>query len=130
MNFRTLEKFFKDFMLPISSIGTIVGVILTFIGVSGVFFDDKSWVKDSSVFDAIGNWDLWFLIIGGFLLIFAGFYLYDFLVTKRKFEEYIDTQSKSKILHNFDEIDKLAYKLGSSYLITWKDIKRKHKIRK
>ena len=117
-------------MLPISALGTIVGAILTFFGVCGVFLDDKSFVKDSGVFDAIGNWDLWFLIVGGFIFIFAVFYLWDFIVSKKQFEEYIDTESKSKILHSFDEIDKLAYKLGSTYLITWNDIKRKHKIRK
>lgn len=117
-------------MFPISALGTIIGVILTFMGTAGVFFEDKSWVKDNTVFDSIGNFDLWFLIIGAFFLMLAGFYLYDYLSTKKKFEEYIDTPSKSKILHNFDEIDKLAYKLGSAYLITWRDIKRKHKIRR
>jgi len=130
MNFAALDKFFRDFMLPISALGTIVSGILLFFGTAGVFLDDRSWVKDSAVFDAIGNWDLWLLILGGFLITFSIFYLYDFIASKKKFEEFIDTQSKSKILHNFDEIDKLAYKLGSSYLITWKDIKRKHRIRR
>ncbi len=130
MNMRAIENFFRDFMLPISALGSIVGAILTFFGVAGVFLDDKAWVSDSAVFDAIGNFDLWFMIMGGFILIFSIFYLYDYLATKKKFEEYIDTPSKSKILHNFEEIDKLAYKLGSSHLITWRDIKRKHKIRK
>lgn len=130
MNTRPIENFFRDFMFPISALGTIVGAILTFIGTAGVFFDDKSWVRDSVVFESIGNFDLWFLIVGAFLLMLAAFYLYDHLASKKKFEEFIDTPSKSKILHNFDEIDKLAYKLGSTYLITWRDIKRKHKIRR
>jgi len=130
MNMRTIEDFFRDFMFPVSALGTIVGAILTFIGVAGVFLDDQAWVKDSGVFELIGDIDLMFLILGGLLLLTSAFYLYDHLTTKKKFEEFINTSSKSKILHNFDEIDKLAYKLGSSYLITWRDIKRKHKIRR
>jgi hypothetical protein len=130
MNTRAIEDFFRDFMFPISAIGTIAGAILTFIGVAGVFLDGQDWVKDNAVFEAIGDIDLMFLIFGGLLLVVCVFYLYDHLMTKKKFEEYTNTASKSKILHNFDEIDKLAYKLGSSYLITWRDIKRKHKIRR
>ena len=117
-------------MFPISALGSIVGAILTFIGVAGVFLDGSAWVADSAIFDSIGNFDLWFMLIGGMMLVFSLFYLYDHLMAKKKFEEYIDTPSKSRILHNFDEIDKLAYKLGSAHLITWRDIKRKHKIRK
>lgn len=130
MNTRALENFFRDFMFPISALATIVGAILIFLGTAGVFFEDKGWVKDSSVFDAIGNFDLWFLIIGAVIFLFAIFYLWDFIKSKQKFEEFIDTPSKSKILHNFEEIDKLAFKLGTTYMITWRDIKRKHKIRK
>lgn len=130
MNTRAIENFFRDFMFPISSLGTIVGAILIFMGTAGTFLEEKSWVKDNGVFEAIGNFDLWFLIIGLLIFLFSIFYLYDFLMSKKKFEEFIDTPSKSKILHNFDEIDKLAYKLGSTYLITWRDIKRKHKIRR
>ncbi|MCK4613844.1 MAG: DUF3198 domain-containing protein [Thermoplasmata archaeon] len=130
MNLKPLERFFRDFKLPISALGTITGAIFTFIGISGVFLDDRSWVKDNAFFDRIGNWDLWCLILGGLLLIMAGYYLYDYLISRKRFAELIDTPSKSKILHNFEEIDKLAYRLGSSHIVMWKDIKRKHKIRK
>jgi len=130
MNTKKIEDFFKDFMFPISALGTIAGGILTFIGVIGVFFEKKSWVKDSLVFEKIGDFDLWLLAIGAFLLMFAVFYLYDYLAAKKKFDDFVDTPSKSKILHNFDEIDKLAYKLGSAHMTKWRDIKRQHKIRR
>ena len=130
MNTKKIEDYFKDFMFQISALGTIVGGILTFIGIIGVFFETKSWVEDNVVFEKIGDFDLWFLGLGALLLMFSVFYLYDYLDSKKKFEEYVDTPSKSKILHNFDEIDKLAYKLGSAHLIKWRDIKRQHKIRR
>ena len=128
MNMKDIQNIFRDFMLPISAIGTAASAILTFIGFCGVFLDDRDWVKDNRFFDAIGDWNLWFLILGAFLLMFSIFYLYDHLASKKKFNSLIDTPSKSKILHNFDEIDRLAFKLGSSYLVTWRDIKRKHRI--
>ena len=117
MNLKPLERFFRDFKLPISALGTITGAIFTFIGISGVFLDDRSWVKDNAFFDRIGNWDLWCLILGGLLLIMAGYYLYDYLISRKRFAALIDTPSKSKILHNFEEIDKLAYRLGSSHIV-------------
>jgi len=130
MRFKALDDFFRDFMLPLSAIGTAAGAIFTFIGISGVFLEDRGWVKDSAFFDAIGNYDVWALLIGFLLLIICAYYLYDYIASRKRFEELVDTGSKSKLLRNFEEIDRLAYKLGSAYSIKWKDIKRKHKIRK
>ncbi len=130
MNLKAVKQFFVDYTLPLSAIGTITGGILTFIGVAGVFFESKDWVKNNPFFDRIGYWDLWALIGGSLLLIMAAFYLYDNLISRKKFKELTDTDSKSKILRNFEEIDELAYKLGTPFTIMWKDIKRKHKIRK
>ena len=130
MNPKAVKQFLVDYTLPLSAIGTIAGGILTFIGVAGVFFEDKSWVKDSPFFKQLGYFDLWALIIGVLFLLIAVFYLYDNLRARKKFKELTATDSKSKILRNFEEIDELAYKLGTPFVIVWKDIKRKHKIRK
>ncbi len=130
MNWNEVKRFFRDYTLPLSAVATAAGVIFTVIGVAGVFFEDRSWVQDNSFFEWIGYWDFICLFAGGLLLMTAVFYLYDVIQSRRKFHELTDTPSKSKILHNFEEIDKLAYKLGTDYIYMWRDIKRKHKIKK
>ena len=76
-----------------------------------------------------GNWNYWILGIGVILIFAGGWYLYDIIRKRRKFEEYMETESKKKFKENLRDIEEIAYKLGDRYVERFETKKREWRIK-
>ncbi|MEM3396973.1 MAG: DUF3198 domain-containing protein [Thermoplasmata archaeon] len=94
----------------------VLSAILTFLGVCG-FEQIKNVMPEQikAIENAIGNFYLWCIILGPFLLLIFGWLLIDYYSKKREFEKLIDTQSKAQFIKNLQRIEELAFSLPERY---------------
>ncbi len=75
------------------------------------------------------NWNWWFLTLGIILIFAGGWYAIDTLRKIRKFEEYINSESKKKFVSDLRELEEIAYKLGRKYEERLEEKKRKWRVK-
>lgn len=99
-----------------SALIIILSAIMTFFGISG-FEQIKNVMPEQikSIENAIGNFYLWFIILGPFLLLIFGWLLIDYYCKRKEFEKLIDTQSKAQFIKNLQRIEELAFSLPERY---------------
>ena len=110
LDFNPIKRFFQNHILIFSAVCLILGLFLTIISLCYAFLDENSTLGDFAK-NKVGNFAIWFAILGLILLLAGLFYFIATIFNKRKFEKLIDTHSKAKFIRKLDEIDKLAWKL-------------------
>ncbi len=125
-------KKLRAFILPISLVLFGIGGYLTITG--GYYVLQRSGLYGKELdFENLtawaGEWNWWFLILGIILLFAGGWYTIDTLRKIRKFEEYINSDSKKKFVSDLRELEEIAYKLGRKYEERLEEKKRKWRIK-
>ena len=115
----TFKTWFNDQRMWISLITMILGVIFLVVSMSGLWFEDlnKGIIEDftSSLQQGDSDWNWWIFLLSVVAVIAGGGYFIDFIKKKKEFAKLIDTNSKKAFLEKQDEIEMLAYKLGTSF---------------
>ena len=116
----TFKTWFNDQRMWISLITMILGVLFLVVSMSGLWFEDlnKGIIEKftSSLVEKDGtNWNWWIFLGSVVAVIAGGGYFIDFIKKKKEFAKLIDTNSKKAFLEKQDEIEMLAYKLGTSF---------------
>jgi hypothetical protein len=129
-----LMELYREHSMKINLIGVIVGAIFTVLSILGVFFGDFDFIKNNDgltgFFDFIGNYIYWLFILALGVLIICAWLLSDMILKLKKFNKLIDTNSKAVFVRHQNEIEELAWKLGTKYLEIVADRKRELRIRK
>lgn len=107
----SLKRFLNNYTLQFGLILFIIGIILTIVGILGVFYNQPNINFLKGATDAIGDWIYWCILLGPVLLIAGGWYFFDNINKRKEFKELIDTTSKAKFIRNQDHIEFLAWKL-------------------
>ena len=119
-----ITNFFREFQFVFSIILTILGIIIVYIGVTGIWSQDLC-VLPRDYFD----WSLYLLIIG-FIVLFAGvWYLYNFLKNKKFILEEIDTNKRSELLKKHGELKSTVKHMPSKYQKMLKEKENELKIK-
>ncbi len=122
----------REYILHISIALFTLGVYWTITGgywvLQSTGFIDKDPGMDYLTAWA-GDWNYWFLIIGASLLIAGGWYAFDTLRKRLKFEEFINSKSKREFVSNLRELEEISYKLGDKYQNRLKETKRKWRVK-
>ena len=105
-----LIEILKTNMLFVTALGICFGLLGVIVGAATLFFPDD--VADNEFFDAVDNVDIVLFIVGFLVLVTCAFYFYDFYVSKKEFNELLQTRSRAKFVRNQNELEKLALKLG------------------
>ncbi len=108
----------REFLLLIGFVLLGTGLYLTITGGYWVlqrstFIDKNDGMEQLTAW--AGNWNWWFLTLGLILLAIGGWYVYDTIRKRSKFEEYMATESKKKFVQDLRDIEEIAYKLGPKY---------------
>ena len=115
----TFKIWFKDQRMWITLITMILGVLFLIASMSGLWFEDlnKGIIEDftSSLKQGESDWNWWIFLGSVVAVIAGGGYFIDFIKKKKEFAKLIDTNSKKAFLEKQDEIELLAYKLGTPY---------------
>ncbi len=109
-----ITGFFREYVFGLSIVAMIVGLIVLFIGVLGMWFGDVAKDLLNLTDDAIA-WGLYVLIIG--LIVFGTgiYYLYDFIVKKKFVLEELQTNKRSELLKRHSELKESVRHLPSKY---------------
>ncbi|MHA2218898.1 MAG: DUF3198 domain-containing protein [Candidatus Hodarchaeales archaeon] len=137
----SLKRFLTTYTLQFGLVLFIIGIILTIIGIYGVFIYEEPKADpitgelppeefDDRMVDTIGDWIYWCILIGPVLLIAGGWYFFDNINKRREFKELIATTSKAKFIRNQDNIEFLAWKLTQKHQNQLADKKKEFHIKK
>ena len=109
-----ITGFFREYVLGLSIVAMIVGLIVLFIGVVGIWFEDVAKDLLNLTDDAIA-WGPYVLIIG--LIVFGTgiYYLYGFIVKKKFVLEELQTNKRSELLKRHSELKESVRHLPSKY---------------
>ena len=123
-----ITGFFREFKLIFSIIMTILGFIILFIGISGM------WLKDllDSVFAFFMDYTTWslYLLIIGFIVFGMGvWYLYTYILDKKFILEEIKTNKRSEFLKKHSELKNAVRHMPSKYRKMLKDKENELKIK-
>ena len=119
----------RENMIPISSTILAVSLIGLFISTAYFFFLDSLPDFLKGVCAAPGAWNYWIILLAIFGVIIGGWYLYDTVKKKRKFEELMDTNSKSKFTRNLPDLEDIAWYLGKDYEKRLEEKKKKLRVK-
>ena len=91
---------------------SIVGLLISAVY---VFFQDSVPDILRDIARAPGDWNYWILVLSALGLMIGGWYFYDIMKKKKKFEALMETNSKSKFTRNLSELEDIAWYLGKDY---------------
>ena len=126
----SLKRTFTIHALKFGLLFFIIGIILTILGVLGVFAYESMPDSLKDTIDSIGNWIYWCVLIGPLLLIGGGWYFFDSIRKRKEFKELISATSKAKFIRNQDRIEFLAWKLTPEHQNQYIEKKKEFHIKK
>jgi len=109
-----ITGFFREYVFGLSIVALIVGLIVLFIGILGVWFGDVAKDLLNLTDDAIA-WGLYVLIIGFIVFGIGIYYLYSFLMKRKFVLEELKTNKRSELLKRHSELKESARHLPSKY---------------
>lgn len=109
-----IYNFFREYMLFFSSLITVVGFFMFFIG--AIRFLGPDFTKSLlGVDDAFLEWLIYPLIIGFILLITGVWYLYSYIKNRRFILEEIETKKRSEFQKRHAELKDVCKNMPSKY---------------
>jgi hypothetical protein len=109
-----LVRMWKEYIMGISIILLIIGLVILIFGILGMWFGDfliSTFALDQNLL----SWSLYLLMIGAVVTLIGVYYLYDFLKNKRFLLEEIDTNKRSEFMKNHTKLRNAARHLPSKY---------------
>ncbi len=97
--------------------GSIFAISMIGLTISSIYLFFRDAVPDflGNIASAPGNWNYWILLLSGLGLMVGGWYFYDTVKKRRKFEDLMETNSRSKFMRNLPELEDIAWYLGKEY---------------
>jgi hypothetical protein len=138
----SMRIWMRDYTLAISTTLVIISILFIIFGGLALFLYDKN---PSALPEPINDWvaflhgakkaddphfDLCMFPSGILMIIFAGYYMADQLFKRSRFNELMETESKSKFMEDLDEAEELAWKISTKHELMVVEKKEELGIRK
>lgn len=109
-----ITNFFRETQLFFSIILAILGIIILFLGIAGIWYQD--FLKDVFNFsNDLLSWSL-YLLMFGFIIFLAGiWYLYTYLKNKKFILDELETNKRSELIKKHTELKNTVKHLPSKY---------------
>jgi hypothetical protein len=109
-----ITNFFRETQLFFSIILTILGIIILFLGVTGIWCQD--FCRDVFNFsEELLSWSL-YLLFAGFIVFLAGiWYLYTYLKNRKFILDEIETNKRSELIKKHLELKNAVKHMPSKY---------------
>jgi len=127
-----MNKIFREYMMMLSAILFVVGIIMMTVGVLWYFTLIQPTIANTSLewfSEKLGNWGWWILISAPFILIVGIWYLFDQIMVRKKFNKLVSPNSKANFVKNISEIEESIWKLSGRYRERFEEKKKKFKIK-
>jgi hypothetical protein len=135
----SIRRKITNHTLKIALVLFIIGIILTILGIYGVFiYDSKVQPGEEgappefviNLMKGVGDWIYWCVLAGPLILIAGGWYFFDNIQKRKEFNELMATTSKAKFIRNLDRAEFLAWKLTMNHQTQLIDKKKEFHIKK
>ena len=126
--FEGIGRILREYIFGLSIILTIIGVIVLFIGIFGILWEDMM-IYELGLSPEVLNWSLYIIIVGVIVFLFGVWYLYTYIINKRILNEGLQTNKRSEFVKNHAELRKCARRLPSCYLEELRDKEKHFKIK-
>jgi len=109
-----ITGFLREYVFGLSIVFTILGCIVLFIGITGMWLQDipKNMLGFS---DETLNWSLYILILGFIVFVIGVYYLYSYITTRKFVNEELKTNKRSEFLKKHVEVKQKVKHLPSKY---------------
>ena len=127
-----MNKIVREYMLMLSAILFMVGIIMMTVGVLWYFTFIQSNIVNSLIEEfskKLGDWGWWILIFAPFILIAGIWYFFDQIMARKKFNKLVSPNSKANFVKNISEIEEIIWKLPGKYRERSEEKKKKFKIK-
>lgn len=108
-----ITGFFREFVLFFSIILTVLGIIILFIGVTGILEDHPMNFLNLS--DTVLEWGLYLLMVGFIIFITGLWYLYSYFKNRKFLLEELKTNKRSELIKRHAELKSTVKHLPSKY---------------
>jgi H+/Cl- antiporter ClcA len=119
----------RENMIPISGTIFVLSLIGTILPTIYFFFLDSTPEPLKGICAAPGAWNYWIITLSLLGLVIGGWYLYDTTKKKKKFEELMETNSRSKFMKNLPDLVDIAWYLGKDYEDRLEEKKKKLRVK-
>lgn len=119
----------REVKLEISYVVFALGIFLTLLVVFNYMLRESLPAVVIDLLNDIGNWIVWFVVVGPLLALVGGWYFGDTIKKQREFEKLIDVPSKAHFVRNQERLETLAWYLSSEYQKRLTDRKKHWKIK-
>lgn len=119
----------REIKLELSYAILALGMLLTLFVIFNYLLLSSLPQSLVNIVDAVGNWIVWFVVVGPVLILVGGWYFGDTVRKRREFRKLINVPSKAHFVRNQDRLGELAWYLGSEYTKVLAERRRHWKIR-
>ena len=110
-----IRKILREYIFVLSILIIATGVILVSIGIIGIWFSNLNLGMFIDIIHTIGGYISYVFVAGIIVLGIGTWYLYDFLIKRKRFLKEIDTSKRSEFIKKHVEMGELAKTLPSKY---------------
>ena len=123
-----IAGFFREYIFGLSIVTMIVGLLVLFIGILGIWFSDDAQ-NLLNITKGVTDWCPYVLIIG--LIVFGAglYYLYGFIKNKNFVLEEIETNKRSEFVKRHGDLKDSVRYLPSKYKEMLKEKEKELKIK-
>lgn len=120
----------REVKLELSYVVFALGVLMSLLAAFHYLLRAHLPAAVIDLLNDIGNWIIWFVVVGPLLAFVGGWYFVDLLRKQREFERLINVNSKAHFVRNQARLETLAWYLRSDYEERIIEQKRRWKIRR
>jgi len=114
-------NFLREFILGLSIVTIIVGIIVLLMGVIFYWLPDLQLGFYTDVINDLGEWNA-FLLVGGLIIFGIGvYYLYSYFDKKKFVMEELETNKRSEFLKKHSQLKSTVKHLPKKYQIMVRD---------
>ncbi len=124
-----MYRFYHKNKLLIYPLSIAMGAPLTVVSILTLLHKTGDTGITLTLYNALGDWAYWLIIIGLILSLFGGYYITKFFGQLKEFKTLMDTPSRAKFIKNLDRIEELAWRLHPKYEAQVIDRKTKFNIK-
>ncbi|HDO19524.1 MAG TPA: hypothetical protein ENG74_02230 [Thermoplasmatales archaeon] len=110
-----MRKIWREIVFPTSIVLTVVGILLTAMGIVWIWFRDVNLGVFTDLVSYVENWNYYGLIAGIIIFPTGVFYLYDYLKKRKFLLEEIKTDRKSELVKKKAELEDVVKRLPKKY---------------
>jgi len=123
-----ITRFLREYVLIFSSILTILGIILLFIGITGVWYVDIA-KELMNLSDDFLKWSFYLLALGFIVFVIGAYYLYVYLKNRKFILKELQTNKRSELTKRHAELKTTVKHMPSKYQKMLKEKERELRLK-